>query len=78
MRPLPTQFKATPPASTRFLHARLLVDVPGHPQHDFLGHRLDRGGQIHVALCYLRLRLCGGGPPKSVSNFREVIVRPWQ
>ena len=40
-----------------FLHPRLGVDVPGHPQHDLLGDGLDRGGEVHVALGQQRLGL---------------------
>ena len=32
------------------LHAGLRRQAPRHPKHDLLGHRLNRGGQVHLAL----------------------------
>ena len=38
-------------------HAGLAVEMPRRPQHGVLGHLLDRGGEIHVALGEQRVRL---------------------
>ena len=41
------------------LHAGLLVDVPGCPQHGLLGDRLNGGGDIHFPLRQGTFRLAG-------------------
>ena len=47
---------------------RFLSDRAGQPEHHLFGHRLDRGGQIHLALGDKLLRDVRGGPPKSSSK----------
>ena len=59
MRPLATQLRATPPARQRSLRPVTFRGVPGHAQHDLLGHGLDGGGQVHLALGHLGLGLAG-------------------
>ena len=48
--PLATQLSATPPARQRFSAPVSARERARQPQHDLLGHRLDRGGEIHVPL----------------------------
>ena len=57
IRPLPTQFSATPPARQRLLAARLAVERAGQAEHHLLGDLLDRARQVHLPLGQLRLRL---------------------
>ena len=46
--PLATQLSATPPARHRLRSPVSVRDRARHPQHDLLGHRLDRRGEVHV------------------------------
>ena len=50
MRPLPTQFSATPPARHRLSQPGLAVRRARHAQHDLLGDVLDRAREVHLAL----------------------------
>jgi hypothetical protein len=61
----------------QILLTRSLRQRAGEPQHDLLGHRLDRGRQIHLALGQKLLGL-RGLPPNSSSNRPLVMVRPVQ
>ena len=77
-RPLATQFRATPPARTRFFIPVVLMEIAAQAQHDLLGHGLDAGGEVHVPLLEIAIPACRGGPPNSRWNRRLVIVSPWQ
>ena len=48
--PLATQLSATPPARHRFVMPVSRGERAGQPQHDLLGDRLDRRGEVHLAL----------------------------
>ena len=56
IRPLPTQFSATPPARQRF-SLPVSRARARHAQHDLLGDLLDRRGEVHLALRQRRLGL---------------------
>ena len=72
-RPLATQFSATPPAITRFFMPGLPVQLAPHAQHDFLGHRLDAGGQVHVPLLEHDVWLAR----RPAEQVVELLVRSW-
>ena len=55
--PLATQLSATPPARQRLRSPVSRAMASRELQHDLLGHRLDRRGEIHLALRERSLRL---------------------
>ena len=69
--PLATQFSATPPARQSFDRPYLLAQRAAQPQHHLFGHRLDRGGDVHMELGERLVRRAH----RSAEQLREPLVR---
>src|SRR5262249_57993826 len=70
-RAVPTVGGTTPAGKTQFSHPGLGRNRASEPQHHFLGYRLDRGREIHLALREPDLRLTWGPAEQGV----EAVIR---
>src|SRR5262249_61684855 len=69
--PVPPKMGAHPPGKTQFSQPGLRRKRASEPQHHFLGYRLDRGREIHLALREPDLRLTWGSAEQGV----EAVIR---